>query len=217
MTPAERPRERILVYGGDALAVDELLALVLGSGVRGSPAVEVGRRLLAHAGGIGELARAPARELLAVGGVGEARAARVAAAFALGRRGIEAAAAADPIRDAGDVDRRLRPRLAGLSQELFVALALDVHNNVVADLEIARGCLTGVDVHPRELFRPLIRLGAAACVVAHNHPSGDPAPSRDDLVLTRRLQEVGALVGIPLLDHVVIATGGYRSVAEILA
>jgi len=99
---------------------------------------------------------------------------------------------------------------------VFVVVALDVRNVVLDVIEVARGCLTGVEVHPREVFRPLIRQAAAAAVVAHNHPSGDPTPSDEDLTLTQRLREVGELVGIPLLDHIVVGDRGFRSIREYL-
>ena len=119
--------------------------------------------------------------------------------------------------DALDVYDRVWPRLAGLAQEVFMVLAIDVRNVVLEEIEVARGSLTQVEVHPREVFRPLIRIGAAGAIAVHNHPSGDPTPSPEDLALTRRLREVGELVGIPLVDHVVVAERGCRSMAEWLA
>lgn len=114
-------------------------------------------------------------------------------------------------RDAAQI---LIPCMQGLMQEIFVVLALDARNRLVAQIEVARGTLTGVEVHPREVFRPLIVAGAAGFIVSHNHPSGDPTPSPEDVLLTRRLRECGELLGVPLLDHVVIAGEQYRSVAE---
>lgn len=203
-----------MTHGGDQLSTEELIALVLGTGTPGRPAVVVAGELLAHCGGLEALARAAPRELAAVPGVGAARGARVAASFHLGRRAMTTAAAAAGLHCAADVFHWLRPRMAGLKQEIFVVLALDVRNAVLADLEIARGHLCGVDVHPREVFRPLIRQSAAAAIVAHNHPSGDPRPSPEDHALTHRLREVGELVGIPVLDHVVITADSYCSLAE---
>jgi len=100
---------------------------------------------------------------------------------------------------------------------VFLILAIDIRNVVLEEIEVARGSLTAVEVHPREVFRPLIRCGAAGAIAVHNHPSGDPTPSPEDLALTRRLREVGDLVGIPLVDHVVVAERGCRSMAEWLA
>lgn len=213
---SERPRERLLVHGGEPLSTEELIALVLGTGTRGRSAVEVARALLGHAGGLVDLSRASPRELAAVPGVGVARAARLVAAFHLGRRALATPGLAPVLRQAADVFRHLQPRLRGMVQEVFWVLALDARNNVITEIEVARGSLTAVDVHPREVFRPLVRQAAAAAVVAHNHPSGNPQPSEDDLYLTRRLRRAGDLLGIPILDHVVIGAEGYVSLAEML-
>jgi DNA repair protein RadC len=111
---------------------------------------------------------------------------------------------------------RLRGRVAGLTQEVFLVLGVDAKQVVLEEVEVARGTLTGVDVHPRDVFRPLIRMSAAAGVLAHNHPSGDPRPSLEDVALTRRMQEIGAMVGIPIVDHIVVAANGYTSIAELV-
>jgi DNA repair protein RadC len=162
---------------------------------------------------VAALARATPAELAVAHGVGAARAARLAAGFELGRRALAVRDRAH-LADAGAVFRFLRPRVVGLAQEVFLAIGLDARNRIVGEVEVARGLLTGVEVHPREVFRPLIRMAAAGAVVAHNHPSGDPTPSHEDLALTRRLRAVGELVGIPIVDHVVIAGDRYRSIAE---
>ena len=211
MTELDFPRERLLQDGGERISSDELVAIMLGT--RG---VAVARALLAHCGGLAALSRSSPRELVSVPGVGIARATRLAAAFHLGRRALVSSACARdaPLASAADVYGRLRPRVDGLAQEVFLVLALDVRNVVTEEIEVARGCLTGVEVHPREVFRPLIRGAAAAAIVAHNHPSGDPTPSPEDLALTDRLRNVGELVGIPLLDHIVIGRGDYVSLAE---
>jgi DNA repair protein RadC len=215
VTDDDRPRERLMTHGVTRLTTRELVAVVLGSGTPGRPAAAVAGELIERAGGLHALARAGARELAGVRGVGPARGARLAAAFDLGRRALASTAGERrAIAGAADVFARLCPRVAGLAQEVFLVLALDARNGVLEEVEVARGCLTGVEVHPREVFRPLIRAAAAAAVVAHNHPSGDPTPSRDDLELTQRLREVGELVGIPVLDHVIIAGDHYVSLAE---
>jgi DNA repair protein RadC len=217
VTPAhERPRERLLRHGGDPLSSEELIALVLGTGAPGRSAVEVARLLLRETGGLVDLARANPRELARVHGIGAARAARLVAAFQLGKRAMVEPASKIVVREASDVHRHLRPRLQGMTQEVFVVLALDARNAVLDEIEVARGSLTGVEVHPREVFRPLIRQAAAAAVVAHNHPSGDAQPSPSDIALTRRLRLAGDLVGIPILDHIVIGGDDFTSVADLL-
>ena len=136
----------------------------------------------------------------------------------LGVRAVERTRArGDVLRCADDVHQRLWPRMAGLAQEVFYVVGIDARNVVLIEAEVARGHLTGVDVHPREVFRPLVRAGAAAAVCAHNHPSGDPTPSPPDLILTQRLKEAGELIGIPVIDHVVLADSGAVSIAEWLA
>ncbi len=214
----ERPRERLYADAGADLSDAELLAVVLGTGTRGKSALALAHEILADTGGVAALGRAAPQALARHVGVGHARAARLAAAFALGRRALlrdraRGATMAEPRH----VYDHVWPRLAGVEQEVFLMIAVDARSAVVADVEVARGSLTGVEVHPREVFRPLIRIGATAAIAVHNHPSGDPTPSHEDVVLTERLRDVGLLVGIPLLDHVVVAARGFRSVADLLA
>lgn len=206
----ELPRERVWDGGVGRITDRELISLVVGAA---SP--RIADELLQQSGGMAELARASLHELVRAGGVGNARAAQLAAAFELGRRAIIAATPRPVVlRDADAVFARMQPRFAGLSQEVFWVLALDARNGLVDEFEVARGNLTSVEVHPREVFRPLIRIAAAACVLVHNHPSGDSTPSPEDLVLTSRLRGVGELVGIPVVDHVIVAGNGHRSIAE---
>jgi DNA repair protein RadC len=208
----DRPRERILAYGAERVSTAELLALILGTGIRGRNATALAQHIIYSVGGITSLARCTPRELVNIPGIGVARAARIAAAFHLGRRAAEAALAdKGRIVDPLDVCERLRLRMSGLTQEVFVVVALDARSNIIEEIEVARGCLTGVEVHPREVFRPLIRIAAAAAVVAHNHPSGDAQPSREDIALTHRLHDAGEVIGIPILDHIVIGASAYTS------
>jgi DNA repair protein RadC len=211
---AERPRERLWRTGTAALGDCELIALLLGSGVRDRSAITVANELVRAAGGIAPLARASPRELAQVIGIGEARATRVVAAFELGRRAIELQQHRPLVGRPEDVYRIVAPRLAGLAQELFLVIGVDIRNGLLDVVECARGSLIGVEVHPREVFRPLVRMAAAGGVLVHNHPSGDPTPSPEDIDLTRRLIEVGGIVGIPIIDHVVIGDRSFRSIAE---
>lgn len=210
----ERPRERLWRSGTDALGDEDLLAMVLGTGVRHRPVRAVAEELVRSAGGVGGLSRSTPRELAQVTGVGAARAARVAAAFELGRRAIDAVYHRETVGRADDVFRVVAPRLAGLAQELFIVIGVDIRNGLLDVVEVARGSVAGVEVHPREVFRPLIRMAAAGGVLVHNHPSGDATPSPEDLELTRRLREVGRILGIPIVDHVVIGDRCFRSIAE---
>jgi len=213
--PDARPRERLHASGAARLADEELLALLVGSGRPGRNALDIARDVLAACGGLYGLSQATAGELCTVAGIGEARAASIEAALELGRR----AAGSRPVRggrlgDPGEVWRHFRARLAHVPVEEFWILGLDVRHRLIFETCVARGCLTGVEVHPRDVFRPLIRRSAAAALFCHNHPSGDPSPSRQDIELTARLRDVGDLCGITVLDHVVIAAEGYVSLAE---
>jgi DNA repair protein RadC len=215
LEPDARPRERLAALGAHRLTDTELLAIVLGCGTRGAGATEVAGALLRACGGLPGLALAGDQELRSQLGVGPARATLVQAALELGRR----TTAARPFRGqrlagASDVWTYFRGRLAPLRVEEFWAVALDVRHRVESELCLARGSLTGVEVHPRDVFRPLIRAAAAAVIFCHNHPSGDPTPSRQDVELTTRLREVGDLCGIPVVDHVVVGWEGFVSLAE---
>lgn len=208
----DRPRERFLASGSDRVSTAELLALILGTGLPGRNATALAQHIIYSMGGIVALSQAGPRELLGIPGIGLARAARISAAFQLGRRAMEASMAeADHVGDPVELYERLRLRMSGLTQEVFVVVALGTRGVILEELEVARGCLTGVDVHPREVFRPLIRLAAAAAVVAHNHPSGDCDPSPEDVAITYRLRDAGEVIGIPILDHIVIGAAGYTS------
>ncbi|MCG8417908.1 MAG: DNA repair protein RadC [Proteobacteria bacterium] len=214
----EMPRERLITHGGDRVSTVELLAVILGTGMRGRNAVAVAEHIIHSVGGVARLAQTAPRELVALPGIGLARAARIVASFQLGRRAMEEnAQSAPPIASSEDIYHRVRSRLSGLAQEVFVVLALDARNVVTDAIEVARGSLTHVEVHPREVFRPLIRQAAAAAVVAHNHPSGDPTPSDDDVALTLRLRAAGEIIGIPIIDHLVVGEGRYISLASELS
>jgi DNA repair protein RadC len=213
--PDDRPRERLAAYGPDALADGELLAILLGSGRPGENVVELAQRVLARMGGLRELALARESELCRLPGVGPARASMISAALALGRRAVGSRPRPGRrLGAAGDVWTHYRARLAAAPIEEFWVLALDVRHRLQFELCAARGSLTGVEVHPRDVFRPLIRAAAAAVIFCHNHPSGDPTPSRQDIDLTTRLREVGDLCGITVLDHVVVAAEGFTSLAD---
>lgn len=211
---ADRPRERLWHHGVGTLGDAELLAILLGTGVRARPALAVASDVITTAGGIATLSRASPRELALTNGIGTARATQIAAAFELGRRAITHVQRRPTLAHAEDIFRICEPRVAGLAQEVFIVVGIDVRNGLLDVVEVSRGSANDVAVHPREVFRPLIRMAAAGGVVVHNHPSGDPTPSLEDIDLTRRLRAAGHVLGIPLVDHVVIGDRVYRSIAE---
>jgi DNA repair protein RadC len=213
---ADRPRERLLRLGAAALTTAELLAILFGTGRAGASAPEVAGGLLARAGpDLAHLARRTPVELASVPGVGRVKAARIAAALELGRRlQEEGRPERTRIRSPADVYRWFAPRLADLAAEEFHVLALDSQSGVLRDLLVTRGILNSSLVHPREVFRGAIAEAAAGIIVAHNHPSGDPAPSADDRAVTRQLVEAGRVLDLPVYDHVIVAAGRYLSFAE---
>jgi DNA repair protein RadC len=193
----------------------ELVAVLLGQGRPRGDHFDLARSLLITSGGLAGLAQANVAELLSVRGLGLARATVLTTAMELGRR----SAGRRPERGrrlaaASEVYAHYRARLGSTSSEEFWITGLDVRHRLIFEACVARGSLTGVEVHPREVFRPLIRAAAAAVIFCHNHPSGDPTPSRQDFDLTARLKEVGHLCGITVLDHVVVGADGYISLAE---
>jgi DNA repair protein RadC len=204
-------RERLRSQGPEALDDVELLALLLRTGTRGRPAHALARELLG-AGGLHGLARTLPSELARPPGVGPAKAASLIAALEVARRLAERRLEnGDPIRGPEDVFRHFHARLRDMPHEQFHLLLLDGRHRVLREIMASRGTLTASLVHPREVFRPALREGAAALVVVHNHPSGDPGPSHEDREVTRRLVQAGALLGVPLLDHVVVAERGWVS------
>ena len=209
----DRPRERLRTLGGERISDRDLLAVLLGTGTRGRPVEAIASQLLERVGGLPALARASPGEL-AASGVGETRALQIAAAFHLARRAIEVARPGDDTITSEALWRRLRVRAAGLSQEVFWVIGLDARGRLIEDCEVARGTLDQVEVHPRDVFRPLVRVAANVGMLAHNHPSGDPRPSAADRALTRRLCECGELLSIPIVDHLVITADGWASVHD---
>ncbi len=205
----ERPRERLRRLGPRALSLTELVALVLGSGGPGLPVERLSRRVLraATARADGVLPRLSVDALQSIPGVGPASASRLVAALELGRRVASHAgtAGAPAIRGPEDVYRRMGPLLRDLSQEEFHALLLNTQHTVIREVLVTRGILDASLIHPREVFRPAVLANAAAVILVHNHPSGDPTPSAEDRAVTRQLVEAGRVVGIPVLDHVVVA------------
>jgi DNA repair protein RadC len=202
--------------GAQALSSAELLAILLGSGGLGRTALQLGHSVLAAAGGsLRRIAMQPVAALTAVAGVGTARAATVHAALELGRRmACETRDDGAPVRSPRDVVELFAARLQDLPVEEFHVAVLDSQHRLERDIMVTRGILNSSLVHPREVFREAIAERAAAIILVHNHPSGDPTPSADDRVVTEQLVAAGRLLDIPVHDHIIIGRGRYTSFAE---
>jgi DNA repair protein RadC len=213
---AERPREKLLEHGAGALSAAELLAVVLRTGTEGETVVDQARAVLEAAGGsLRGLARLARAELCAVNGIGPAKAAQLLALVELAKRfGEEEFPLGEAFRGSHDIYAHFRERLAHERHECFYTVLLDNKHRKIRDVCVSQGSLTASIVHPREVFLPVIRESAAAVIFVHNHPSGDPTPSPEDVEITRRLREVGDLMGIRVLDHVVIGKGRYVSFVD---
>jgi DNA repair protein RadC len=211
------PRERLIEVGVESLSDEELVALLLGTGNAAEPVGVLAVRLLEEAGGVAGLARAGVGELTARSGVGRAKGARLAAAVELGRRVAAESSrpATEHFPESRAVDAWARPRLAALDHEELWLLALDGQNGLRAARRVALGGLHGLYVAARDPLRIAIREGASAFVLVHNHPSGDPTPSEPDVDFTRRVAQASNLVATPLLDHIIVASGGYASMLDL--
>ena len=213
--PESQARDRLLAGSPEELSTLELLTVLLAPGGRPRRAEGEARRLLGHYGTLRGLAAASAGEIRGAAGVAPSLAQRIAAAFALGRR-VHAARlpTGQLLARSEEIYEAFGDRLRDLRKERFLSVLLDGRNRVIRENVVSEGTLTASLVHPREVFAPAIRESAGSILLVHNHPSGDPEPSPEDLEITRRLCAVGELVGIHVLDHVVIGDGGYVSFLE---
>ncbi len=212
---SERPRERLALHGAQALSTAELLAILLRVGRQGENAVQMGQRLLHDLGGLPGLHRASFAEVCQQKGIGPAKAAQIKAAIELGRR----LAASQPlerplIQKPGDAAALVQYEMSALEQEELRVILLNTRNRVLDIRTVYRGSLNSSHMRIGELFRDAVRRNAAAIIVVHNHPSGDPAPSPDDVAVTRAIREAGKLLDIAVLDHLVIGRGRFVSLKE---
>jgi len=212
---ADRPRDKLLDRGAATLSNAELLAILLRSGHRGRTALDQARTLLAAAGD-------DWRALAALGpgdlhgfGLGDSKSTLVLAAIEIAKRyGEHEFKPGEPLRGSQDVYAHFRERLASALCEYFYAVLLDNKHRKIKDVAVSQGSLTASIVHPRDVFAPVVREAAAAVIFVHNHPSGDPTPSKEDIEITRRLREVGDIMGVRVLDHIVIGKGRYVSFVD---
>lgn len=211
----DRPREKLARRGANALGDNELVAIVLGQGRAHVSALDLANAILAAVGGTAGLARTAHDDLTRIAGIGVARAAQVLAAVELGRRTVARAARERPqMTSPRAVAELLMPQYGNRAVEQFGVVLLDTKHRVLRDAVLSVGTLDASIVHPREIFREAVAAGAAAIVLFHNHPSGDPEPSREDTRLTERLLAAGVLMGINVIDHVILGDARYFSYRE---
>jgi len=213
----DRPREKLLSHGPQALTDTELLAIILrnGNASTGETAVDHARLLLSQFRGFKGIEEASVHELTKVKGLGPAKIAQLKACLEIARRvGAHKWEAGQPLRSSEEVFHHFRDSLEKEKREFFYVVLLNNKNKKIREVKVSEGSLTASLVHPREVYNPVIRESAAAVIFVHNHPSGDPAPSPEDIQITRRLKEVGEVMGIRVLDHVVIGHGRHFSFSD---
>jgi DNA repair protein RadC len=210
---SDRPRERLQRLGPESLSAQELLQAVLGMGGAGGSVIKMVQRLLEKFGSIQGIAEASVEELDSVKGVGLAKACQIKAAFELANRRDKSSRNREKIviKTPEDAYNELKGRLRGKKKEHFCAILLDTRNQVIKSVEISIGSLDTSIVHPREVFKEAIAASACSIIAAHNHPSGNPEASQDDIHLSKRLKEAGELVGIGVVDHIIVGDGKYIS------
>jgi len=207
----ERPRERLITHGPSTLSEAQLLAIIIRNGSAGRSAVDLGRDLLDKFGNLAGMEQAGIQELCTVEGIGRAKATGIRAAIELGRRYQKPSLAGASFCSSSDVAAYYRPRMKDSKKETFRCALLDTKNKIIREEVVSIGSLSASLVHPRETFKAAVRESAAAVIFVHNHPSGDIKPSQEDILLTKRLVQVGEMIGIQVLDHIIIGDGGHFS------
>jgi DNA repair protein RadC len=214
MQKEERPRERLIKNGASALSDSELLAIILRTGSKKENVINLSQRILGEYN-IKQLSQINLTQLMKIHGIKESKATQISACFEIARRLESFNSVEKPkISSPEDVYRRLFPRMREQKKEMFIELCLDTKNQILKEEVISVGSLNANVVHPREVFKLALTESAAHIIVAHNHPSGDPTPSREDIEITKKLVETGTIMGITVLDHVIIGDGRHFSMKE---
>jgi len=210
---SERPRERLFKLGSEALSATEVLALILGRGIKGESVIMTSQKLLSRFGDLKGVANASVEELTQTRGIGTAKAAQIKAALELSKR-LEADVNEKPkqmLKSPEDVAAVMRSKLKGKKKEHFWVICLDTRNRLINHKLVSIGSLDTSIVHPREVFKEAVSSSAASVIFVHNHPSGDPEPSKEDVELTKRLAKAGEIIGIDVLDHIIVCDRSYLS------
>ncbi len=212
----EKPIKRLATVGVQGLSDSELLSFLFGSGKKGNNAVETARGVITQAGGLIKIQHMDLEELKQFYGIGSVVAARIVSAVELGRRiGERRQTPLKRIKSSRDIYELYRHRLIPLLQEVFMVVVIDNRHRPIKEVCVAKGGLCSCSVEPREVFRPAVVSGGAKVILMHNHPSGDPEPSKEDVEISRRLTEAGMILGVEVLDHLVIASEGYSSLRDL--
>lgn len=214
---SDRPREKLVKNGASSLSDSELVAILIGSGSGSKNALDLAREILVKFDGLSGLEIASVEEIRKTRGIGEVKAITIKAGLEMGRRFAASSSgqtASVPIRVSEDAAKIYMPQMKNMRKETFRVALLNTKNRITKTVTISEGGLASAVVEPREVFNPAIRESASGVILLHNHPSGDPSPSDDDINLTRRLSAAGKLMNIKILDHIIIGDGGYYSFAD---
>jgi DNA repair protein RadC len=210
---SERPRERLFKLGSEALSAQEILALILGRGIKGESVMVTSQKLISRFGNLRGVANASIEELAETKGIGPAKASQIKAALELSKR-LESDVGEEPkpiFKSPEDVATVMRSKLKGKKKEHFWVVCLDTRNRLIDWKQVSMGSLDTSIVHPREVFKEAVSASAASVIFVHNHPSGDPEPSKEDIELTKRLVKAGEIIGIDVLDHIIVCDKSYLS------
>lgn len=227
LPPSERPRERLLKHGAEALSLQELLAIILGRGTKNEPIMNISQKLLSQFGSVIGLENASAEDLVSIKGIGLAKACQLKACFELKRRSLIADGNLYPLKskDIGeisntnaqkhttpdDIYRQVRQKIVNFHKEHLLVVSLDSRSKIIGTDIVSVGTLNSSLIHPREVFETAIRRHAAQIILCHNHPSGELKPSNDDLQVTKNIKSAGDILGIPVIDHLIVTTKGFLS------